>query len=248
MIKIVAVLLLCISCFAQDGVRLSSVEKEFIVRKYAKIQADLDELKFAHNFSQNDTLLYNRKINIPLTTIKNIGLNCFKFDSTGNYSYDIHIEKLKIKNIESRDFDLYSAYLKSNLKYFIAIDDWGHVYPISNFWIDEFRRFIKCKIGKLDNSDKVLELVRIYTLTKLYKIGPGIILDNENLEIMKNKHPIIKSINNLNSLSIEKDQYGNYKVDTYVYFPADEILDYYNFHVTQSGEIDLKKHTVYPKE
>lgn len=239
-----------ISCFAQNRILLKTIEKEFIVRKYVKIQSDMDNLIYAHKIYQNDSLEYNKaaNVNFPFYTLKKIGLNCFEYDSTGKYSTDVHINKLEVRKLANQDFDLYSAFQIFDYKYFVAIDDSGWVFLLKNFWIDDFHRFIKKKIGKIDNPWKAIDVVRIFTVTKLYNDGPGIIIEEDNVDRIKYQYQNLKSIKKLAPLIWERDDVGNFNIDAYIYFPSARILNYYNFYITQRGEINLREEAVYREE
>lgn len=206
MTKIFLFVLLTISCLAQNDVLLSKVEKEFIVLKYVKIQADIDDLKYNHITYQNDSLQYNQEINstFRLDQVNQIGLNSFQIDSTGNYESDIHIVKLKVAGLGNTDFDLYGARHLLGLEYFIAIDDSGWVFPLENFWIDDFQRLIKKKIGKVDSFDKAIEVARIYIATKLYLNEQGIIIEKNNIIDMKNDYQHLGFVHELKPMCVEK--------------------------------------------
>ena len=247
---VLAFIILSTYCMGQDRVLLNNVEKEFIVQKYIKIQADMDHLKAVHRSSQNDSLEYNTKVNVHFELMRRIGLNCFEFDSTGNYNSDVNIKKLNIEKLKNQNFDIYSGFIIRSTyftyKYFIAIDDSGWVFPLDNFWIDNFQRFIKKKIGIIDNSDKALETMRIYVATKLYNIGGnGLIVDNGNLDSIKYWYPKLKSINTLNSIKCNKINNKDFNINTYIYFPFFGMLNYYQFYIKEDGDINYQVKTIY---
>ena len=244
--KLILFIMASILCYAQSTKVLNDVEKEFMARKYIKIQADMDELKIAHRRYQQYWEDYNHSedYNMQFDGVKHLGQHCFEFDSSGKYTTDITMRKLQISNLASAGFDLYEGFLVSHSGYFIAIDDSGWVFPLSNFWIDEFHNFIKKKIGKIDNPGKAMDVVRIYASAKIYKEGGGIIVEGNCFDSTKTLYREILKVDGIRPPNITKDTKGNYGIETYVYFPGYEELDYYKFYINRNGEVEIKEETI----
>ena len=230
-------------CFSQTKILLNEMEKEYIVIKYVKIQSYMDALKNGHRISQNDSVEYDESVNVHFLVIKNIGLDC---DSNTIDKTDININKIRVKNIGTYNFEIFSAYYISSYKYFLALDDTGWVFPLSNFWIDDFQRFINKEIGPINSNQKALDAIRILAATKLYNIGgSAIIIDKGNIDSIKVWYPELNAVNKLGIVRCTKANSGDFHIESFIYFPLVQELKYYQFELKENGKLKYSGSTIF---
>ncbi len=157
----------------------------------------------------------------------------------------IFIQKI-IKGIQNKSFEIFKSqngFCFPKCDYFyIAIDDSGKVFPLHNFWTDDFERFIKVKYGKIENIEKAIEVIRIYTETKFKDIG--IIIDNGIIDSIKNWYPQLQKIDGLDTLKCIQNK-NDFEINTYIYFPYWGVLKFFNFNLNEDAEINFKEKIIY---